>query len=132
MEDVGAMDHVHSRNGFHQEVQSTFCCGFYPPFLLAAQLGAMLHGATTCLPNYRPRTHQLFATTNKKGPWAPCPKGSRAKSQREVEDMLQRVSNCRNCGTPGHRSGQCGNNDNRRVIEEEGVFVDPQIGHIEI
>ena len=60
------------------------------------------------------------------------PKGSRAKSQREVEDMLQRVSNCRNCGTPGHRSGQCGNNDNRRVIEAGGVLVDPQTGHIEI
>ena len=60
------------------------------------------------------------------------PKGSRAKSQREVEDMLQRVSNCRNCGTPGHRSGQCGNNDNQRVIEAGGVSGSSNRTHINL
>ena len=49
------------------------------------------------------------------------PKGSRNKSQREVEDMLQRVRNCRNCGVPGHTAAQCGGDAPGRVIDAGGV-----------
>ena len=59
------------------------------------------------------------------------PKGTRAKSQREVEDMLQRVRRCKNCGSTGHTSGHC--EDGRpRVIDAGGVYLDPQTGYLEI
>ena len=60
------------------------------------------------------------------------PKGSRNKSQREVEDMLQRVRNCRNCGVPGHTAAQCGGDAPGRVIDAGGVLIDPQTGFLEI
>ena len=60
------------------------------------------------------------------------PKGSRNKSQREVEDMLQRVRHCRNCGAPGHTAAQCGENAPARVIDAGGALVDPQTGFVHI
>ena len=60
------------------------------------------------------------------------PKGSRAKSQREVEDLFQRVRKCNNCGQPGHSAAQCEAQGNGRVIDAGGVYLDPHTGHLEI
>ena len=76
-------------------------------------------------------TAYVITTRKEKGPWSPKKDKSNLKSQREVEDMLQRVRRCKNCGSAGHTSGHC--EDGRpRVIDAGGVYLDPQTGYLEI
>ena len=60
------------------------------------------------------------------------PKGARAKSTREVEDTIQRVRRCRNCGVPGHRAVDCGGAPADRVVNFGGVHFDPHTGFLDI
>ena len=60
------------------------------------------------------------------------PKGARAKSTREVEDTIQRVHWCRNCGVPGHRAVDCGGAPADRVVNFGGVHFDPHTGFLDI